>query len=188
MRENISTYAGTLQPTATDIYSMYRPMFQEQRALILAEYLGNASQMRSYEFDFGILPFPKLDDNQERYKTAPQNGYTMFCTPVTVQNTEKVGAVIEALAAETGKDVLPAFYEIALKTKFARDEESSEMIDIIREGISYNFGTEYGWCLAGAHPWRNMVTDKNKNIVSWLDKNMPRLEKAIAKILSTYED
>jgi len=189
MRETVSTFAGTNQPVTTDIYSMYRPIFQEERALILAEYLGNASQMRSYEFDFGILPFPKYDDNQEKYKTMPQNGYTMFCTPVTVQNPEKVGAVIEALAVESRKSVLPAFYEIALKTKYARDEESAEMIDIICEGMSYNFGVEYVVPLGTPHlEWRFMVTDKKNNIVSSVEKKMSLWEKNLVKILAAYED
>jgi hypothetical protein len=189
MRETVSTFAGPLQPTATDIYSMYRPMFQEERALILAEYLGNASQMRSYEFDFGILPFPKMDDNQKEYKSMPQNGYTMFCTPVTVQNTDKVGAVIEALAAESRKSVLPAFYEVALKTKYARDEESAEMIDIICAGLSYNFGTEYVVPLGSPHlEWRFLVTDKKNNIVSSVEKKMNTWQKNLEKVLTAYED
>jgi len=189
VNDNVSTFAGQLQPTATDIFSMYRePIFQQERALILAEYLGNSSLMRGYDFDFGILPFPKLDDNQEKYKTMPQNGYTMFCTPVTVQNTEKVGAVIEALAAESRKSVVPAFYDVALKTKYARDEESSEMIDIIRDGISYNFGIEYAWMLGGSHPFRELIGSKSPNVASWVEKNTPRLEKSLAKILTVYEE
>ena len=189
MRENISTFAGTQQPTATDIYSIYRPIFQEQRALILAEYLGNSAQMRSYEFDFGILPFPKLDEQQIKYRTKSQDGYTMFCTPVTVTNTEKVGAVIEALAAESRRSVVPAFYDVALKTKYARDEESSEMIDIIRDGIGFNFGILYVVPLGSPHlEWRFLVTDKKNTIVSSVEKKISGWNKNLEKVLSAYED
>ena len=187
-RENLSTFAGTDQPTATAIYSIYRPIFQAERALILAEYLGNSSQMRSYEFDFGILPFPKLDESQEKYKTMPWNGYSMFCTPVTVQNTEKVGAVIEALAAESHKSVVPAFYDIALKTKYARDDESAEMIDIIREGTSFNFGMEYVVPLGSPHlQWRSLITNKKTNIVSEVERQMNVWQKNLDKILEVYQ-
>ena len=189
IRENISTFAGTEQPTATDIYSTYRPMFQDQRALILAEYLGNSAQMRSYDFDFGILPFPKLDEKQEKYRTKSQDGYTMFCTPVTVQNTEKVGAVIEALAAESRKSVVPAFYDVALKTKYARDEESSDMIDIIRDGIGFNFGILYVLSLGNVHlEWRFLITNKQNNIVSSVEKKIKTWNKNLAKVLTAYED
>lgn len=187
-RENISSFAGTEQPTAAGIYSIYRPIFQAERALILAEYLGNAADMRSYEFDFGILPFPKLDEYQERYKTMSWNGYSMYCTPVTVQNTEKVGAVIEALAAESRKSVLPAFYDISLKTKLARDDESAEMIDIIRDGISYNFGLEYVVPLGSPHlQWRFLVSNKKTNIVSEVERQMNVWQKNLDKILEAYQ-
>ena len=188
-RETVSTFAGPLQPTATDVYSMYRQIFEEERTLIIAEYLGNAAEMRSYEFDFGILPFPKLDENQEKYKTMPQNGYTMFCTPVTVQNTEKVGAIMEAMSSESRKTVVPAFYEIALKTKYARDEESAEMIDIIREGISYNFAMEYVVPLGMPHlEWRLLISDKKNNIASSVEKKMSGWEKNLEKILIAYTE
>jgi hypothetical protein len=188
-RETVSTFAGTLQPTATDIYSSYRLIFEEERALIIAEYLGNAAEMRSYEFDFGILPFPKLDADQPKYRTMPQNGYTMFCTPVTVQNPEKVGAIMEAMSAESRKSVVPAFYEVALKTKYARDEESAEMIDIIREGISYNFGMEYVVPLGMPHlEWRMLISDKKNNIASSVEKKMAGWEKSLEKILIAYLD
>ena len=189
MRENVSTFAGTQQPTATDIYSIYRPIFQNERALILAEYLGNSAQMRSYDFDFGILPFPKLDANQVKYRTKSQDGYTMFCTPVTVKNVEKVGAAIEALASESRRSVVPAFYDVALKTKYARDEESSEMIDIIRDGIGFNFGILYVVPLGTPHlEWRFLVTDKKNNIVSSVEKKINGWEKNLVKVLTAYED
>ncbi|MCL2772408.1 MAG: hypothetical protein FWD71_03575, partial [Oscillospiraceae bacterium] len=188
MCNNLSTFAGPDQPVTTDIYSMYRPIFQNQRALILAEYLGNSSQMRNYDFDFGILPFPKYDESQEKYRTMPQNGYTMFCIPTTVQNTQKVGAVIEALSAETRKSVLPAFYDVALKTKYARDDDSAAMIDIIRDSISYNFGMEYVVPLGGPHlEWRTLITAKNPNITSDVEKKMPTFQKNLEKVLSDYE-
>ena len=187
-RENESTFAGTEQPTAVDIYCIYRPIFQNQRALILAEYLGNSSYMRDYDFDFGILPFPKLDENQPKYKTMPQNGYTMFCIPATVSNPEKVGAVMEALSSESYKSVVPAFYDIALKTKYARDEDSAEMIDIIRDGISYNFAMEYVVPLGSPHlQWRNLVTNKKTNITSEVERQMNSWEKNLEKILIAYE-
>lgn len=189
IRGSVSTFAGTEQPTVTDIYSMYRPIFQDQRALILAEYLGNSAQMRSYDFDFGILPFPKLDELQERYRSKSQDGYTMFCTPVTVTNIEKVGAVIEALAAESRKSVVPAFYDVALKTKYARDEESSDMIDIIRDGIGFNFGILYVVPLGNVHlEWRTLITNKQNTIVSSVEKKIGGWNKNLVKVLAAYED
>ena len=188
MNNNVSTFAGPDQPTSTDIYSVYRPVFQNQRALILAEYLGNSSQMRNYDFDFGILPYPKYDENQAKYQTMSQDGYTMFCIPSTVRNPEKVGAVIESLAAETRRSVLPAFYDIALKTKYARDDDSAEMIDIIRGGTTFNFGIAYVVPLGYPHlQWRFLITNKNPNMTSTVEKQMPVFQRNLEKVLLAYQ-
>ena len=187
VRQNVSTYAGIEQPITTDIYSLYRPIFEDERALILAEYLGNSSQMRDYDFDFGILPFPKLDESQGNYYTKSQDGYTMFCVPATVINLEKIGAVMEALSAETYKSVLPAFYEVALKTKYARDDDSSEMIDIIRKGITFNFGVLYVVPLENPHlQWRFLITNNKNNIVSEVEKQMKKFQANLQKVVDSY--
>jgi hypothetical protein len=189
MRKTESTFAGSEQPATTDIYSMYRPIFQNQRALIIAEYLGNSSQMRDYDFDFGILPFPKWNEAQKDYKTMSQDGYTMFCVPATVSDTEKVGAVVESLASESYKSVLPTFYEVALKTKYARDEESEQMIDIIREGISFNFGIiEVVPLERPHHVWRILMINNQDSIASEVEKNFSVYQNSLDKILATYED
>ena len=48
--------------------------------------------------------------------------------------------ITEALASESYKNVIPVFYDVALKTKSARDEESSAMIDLIRDTLTFDFG------------------------------------------------
>jgi len=69
------------------------------------------------------------------------NGYAhLFVIPVTVEDAERTGSVIEALCAIGSRDVLPAFYEQSLKTKFTRDNESETMIDTIRESLVYDVG------------------------------------------------
>jgi len=41
--------------------------------------------------------------------------------------------------------VTPAAYDITLKTKYARDEESEKMLDIICAGSAYDFAHIYDW-------------------------------------------
>ena len=47
---------------------------------------------------------------------------------------------MEALCAIGSKEVIPAFYEVSLKTKFSRDAESEVMLDIIKDSIMYDLG------------------------------------------------
>ncbi len=114
-------------------------IFMEGRAMFSDGTLGFAKKFRSMEDDFGILPLPKFE-YEDKY-TAIVNGFShVMLIPNSVDDPEKTGAIAEALCAIGSRDVLPAFYEVSLKTKFARDNESEDMIDIIREGIIYDLG------------------------------------------------
>ena len=47
------------------------------------------------------------------------------------------------MAAESYRLVSPALYEITLKTRYAADSEMSQMFDLIRDGVTFNFGSIY---------------------------------------------
>lgn len=65
--------------------------------------------------------------------------------PVTVKDSECVSAVLEGLAILGHQDIIPTYYDTVLKSKYARDEESAEMLDLIRENIIVDFGAQiYG--------------------------------------------
>jgi hypothetical protein len=53
--------------------------------------------------------------------------------------------IIEALAAASQQLVTPAAYDVTLKTKYARDETSEKMLDIIVAGSRYDFMYKYNW-------------------------------------------
>ena len=117
--------------------------FEGGRALFADGNLGSAKGKRNMEDDFGILPFPKFEYDDE-YATVT-NGYAnLMVMPITVEDESRTGAIIEALAAIGSRDVLPAFYDRSLKTKFSRDNESEDMIDIIKESIVYDVGYATG--------------------------------------------
>ncbi len=188
MRETPSTFAGIDQTSSAD--NIYRPLiFDQGRGLIVAECMGNTELMRELDFDFGILPYPKYNENQANYKTLSLLTLSLFCVPKTAVQTEMIGAVMEALAAGSYQYVTPAFYEVALKTKYSRDEDSAEMMDIIRKGITYNFGMVYCVPLNGAmHSWRLQLIANNINIVSSVEKSYNQYEAGLKKVLEIYSE
>ena len=52
--------------------------------------------------------------------------------------------MLEALSSSNHENVLPAYFETALKKKYARDDDSSRMYDIIRDTMTLDFGYIYG--------------------------------------------
>ena len=86
-------------------------------------------KLRAMETDFGILPIPKLDSSQEKWGHTVGSRYTGvgMAVPITARNLERTGHILEAICAESRYTTIPTYYDVSLKTKFARDEESSDI-------------------------------------------------------------
>ena len=114
-------------------------LFEAGRAMFTDKGLGNAKSMRSMSDDFGIVPWPKFTKEDE-YATAINGHASLMIMPITVPDVNTSGMIIEALAAVGQMEVIPAFYDVSLKTKFSRDYESENMIDIVKDSIVYDLG------------------------------------------------
>ena len=87
---------------------------------------------------------PKLDESQENYYTTIWKSFQAIAVPSTCSNLEEVGFILEALAA--GSDKLNnAYYNICLESKYTRDPESFEMIELARQNVLYDIGFIYDW-------------------------------------------
>ena len=118
-------------------------LFREGRAMFADMGLGNAKGLRSMNDEFGILPWPKFTKD-DKYATIVNGHASLMVMPITVNDYEKSGKIIEALCAFGSRDVIPAFYDVSLKTKFSRDAESEDMIDLVKDAIIYDLGYASG--------------------------------------------
>ncbi len=164
-------------------------LFAEDKALFSPSYLSfYHDAYREMESDYGILPYPKFDEHQEKYSTRVQDGVSIWAVPITVQNLECVGATLEAMAAESYRTVTPAYFETALKSKYSRDEQSLEMLDIIRDGVMFNFEIIYNSQMGGA--WdimRKMMRDKTKDFASTWAAREKGYRTSLDKLLENFE-
>ncbi|MCL2518586.1 MAG: hypothetical protein FWF15_08495 [Oscillospiraceae bacterium] len=120
--------------------------FIESRVLYNVAGLNRVTLFRTMEVDFGILPIPKYEEKQEGY----QNPVSLWCAnyisiPKSATVLERTGIIIEALSCESKYTLLPAYYEITLKTKASRDEDSLEMLDLIFATTVFDLGYYYNW-------------------------------------------
>ena len=75
---------------------------------------------------------------------------------------------------------MPAFYDVSLKTKYARDDESSAMIDYIKDGRVYDYGYFNGSVsLDLAYIGQRLATTKNFNFTSFYERLEDRVQKNI---------
>lgn len=163
--------------------------FTEGRVLIHTGLLDDSmrAETRDMTDSFGILPFPKFDEAQEEYRSHGSAHCSLIGVPITVSELERTGILIEALAAQGYKDIRPAVYDVALKSKLVRDEESAEMIDIILDGRTGDFADIYDeWGLV--YTLDHMVgRSKNKNFASYYAGNHKATERRIAKAVEKFE-
>ena len=163
-------------------------IFREGRSLFYHATLERAQDFRGMETDFGIIPYPKWDEKQEGYYTHSQDGYSVAVVPMDVTNPEKSGAVLDVLTAISSETVIPAYYDMALKDKYSRDDQSGEMLDIIREGFSTSFNYFYAQALGSCGFIRNLINQDNTNFVSFYAVQGKGYERNLKKLLEAYED
>ena len=119
----------------------YEWPFQHGRAIFYDGDLGiMCYESREIDFNFGIVPLPKFSEQQDRYYVYAYPFFPFLAIPTTIvgEDLAMTGAAFEALAAESYRTLTPAFYDVALESKFTRDEESYEMLDIILRSRIYD--------------------------------------------------
>lgn len=117
MSDNLTDYAdNTIFKNGNALYNVVRVAF-------LHFY-------RDMDINYGIIPFPKYDAEQAEYCSRTEGAY-IHVYPVTLSQYELAGAVTEAMACASHNDVVPVYYDVVLKSKYSRDENSTKMLDII---------------------------------------------------------
>ncbi len=142
---------------------------------------------RNFEDDYGILPFPKWDEYQENYYSHVYGEHTVSSVPKTVKDPAFVGACVEALSYESWKTLTPTIYEIALKTRYLRDNESKEVLDIVLDNRYFDFGFVYGSGGCMSNVLWTIVRSSSPNFESWYSKNYPMARLTLKKILKVFD-
>lgn len=154
-------------------------IFMEERALFYPTILGKAGLFRSMGVDFGIVPIPMWDTAQGGYYTTASSECSLACIPMDVENIEKSGAVYDTLSLLSYEYCVPALYDKALKDEWVRDEDSAQMLDIIRDSLTFNFGDIYNNYIGCNGMFHNLIRNDNSNFTSYFTANKKRYEKAL---------
>ncbi|MCL2518939.1 MAG: hypothetical protein FWF15_10295 [Oscillospiraceae bacterium] len=155
------------------------------RAIFFTTWISRTfNELREMEDDYGILPYPKFDESQEKYMSGAMDNYTVLGIPITVGDPEMASIVTEALNAESYKQLFPAYYDTALKVKYMRDEESIAMLDIIMNGRNFDmcvlFSSDLGQV---TFMFRSLVAAKSTDFVSSFEKVKDSVQTRLDKII-----
>ena len=112
--------------------------------------LKNSTEDRGFEF--GVLPTPKYDSEQENYYCAV-NRYQSSVLGIPSTNTENLEATAFFMNAlgyynthpNAGKSVNDAYFETTLKLQATDTDEDAKMLDLIFDSKFYDLGSIFTW-------------------------------------------
>ncbi|MCL2097123.1 MAG: extracellular solute-binding protein [Oscillospiraceae bacterium] len=163
-------------------------LFSQGNTLFMLDRVGVlcTPDYRNAPFEFGIVPIPKYDESQAKYLTMINEHASAMSIPAYNKNHDMTGSVIEALSAESHKQLVPAYYEVALKIKYSRDEESVRMLDLIFDGVVYDFALLYN--INTFDIYQTILRDERdpNTFASQIERDQPRAESALERILDLY--
>lgn len=143
LSDNTVTLQGNSNDFSEDKGYVYA--FMNGYAAFLTAEVKTANNIRDMEDTFGILPFPKYDTAQEDYRTPLMYGLLVMTIPTTNGNAEETAMVMDALAYESSQSVVPVYFDNTVAHKGLRNENSVEMLKIMKYSRSADIAVVYGW-------------------------------------------
>ena len=113
--------------------------FIDRQEIFVSKAFVFTEKLRDFTDEYGILPLPKLDEDQERYCSIATDDYSQVAIPTTCKDKELAGAFLELAGEYSYKNVIPRYYEVAMKGKYLRDDESCQMFDLVIESAWDDF-------------------------------------------------
>jgi len=165
-----------------DIPIECRNIFQENRSLFIDMSFFYMESMRDMETDFGVLPYPKANEEQNSYHTRVCY-YFPYVVPATNRDTDMTGYLLEILNYRSYHDVLPAYYDVCLKTKYSRDEESSEMLDLIFSSRVIDIGDSTLCNVIRDNFIFQMMQSNSRDLSSMVAKNEKNIQSNLSKLI-----
>jgi len=176
---------------SSDLYGKYpnpyfnftMPKFQENQTLFYTQQLMVALDLREMEADFSVLPFPKLDENQDQYYSCATDYFVTYAwLPVTGGETARSGNILQAMGYYSQQMVIPALFDVTITNKALRDEDSLEMLEIIKNSRVYDFFTIYNWGDM-LNIYNNIYNKRTNNLFSAVEKSTGKIEAAMKKTI-----
>ena len=144
--------------------------------------------LRDMDHEFGILPWPKYDESSE-YLSNVDAGVNLFVVPITNSDPARTSLIIETLCILGREYVIPSYYDVALKTRDSRDEESAAMLDIIAANRVFDLGY-YNESFGGSYAshFAEIATSGSREFASWYQQKEKAAAKLLDRIVKTYEE
>lgn len=143
---------------------------------------------REENWEYGVLPYPKLNAEQPSYYTNLGFAYSNFCVPINASDPDMSAAVLECMASESYRSSAPTLFEDCMKSRWsAGDEVDSQMFDIIKSNIYVDvnrvFSSSFVWRQGAVALFRYSLTGNDDNWISKIQGQKDYINGVLADIV-----
>ncbi len=123
-------------------------MFKNGYSLFHVTTVGELANLRTMEYEFGVLPMPKYSKDQTRYVSLiSADDATAIGVMKPTRNLKRTGGILENLAAESHREkgIRRCYVDSVLSFVYLNDEKSRANLDIILASGVFEPAQIYGW-------------------------------------------
>lgn len=156
------------------------------KSLFLIEKFDIFTKLQQMDDMYGLLPIPLLDETQAEYHTWTHNshGATTVVPVSAVDDLEMISIILDDMAYYSMKEVRPAYYENVLQRKLSQDQESSDIVPIIVDGVTYDIGCVV---LTMDAAMRTAVDDGRSSVVALMQAYQKQMQKKLDNLTEVFE-
>lgn len=135
--------------------------------------------------DYGVLPMPKYDKQQETYRNFVNGAASVAIVPACVRNTDMTGFMLEVLASSSFTYVTPVLCSAVAKDK---NVETMAMVELIVHSKFYDFGYAYLYNegVSCANLMQIVLERGDSSVASIMKKETKLTQKYLTKLLSKF--
>ncbi len=177
--------------TAADTHYLAIRAFAEGRCVFVNALLSQTiTHLTEFENEYGILPYPKYNEEQPEYMTMVDGNHEAMGVPKNGNDLNFIGKITEVMCAEAYKKILPAYYDVSLKQRYASAPDDAEMIELCMQSRVFDFGYVYdNWKGCSFYIQTLIGQTKSTDITSHHQKNAAAVEKHYMEVEELfYED
>ena len=166
-------------------------IFANKKTVFAATRIFALENLRSSDTEYGIVPYPKYDEEQSEYYSHVDGRASMMFIPYNLPDSieEKVSAIVEVLSFYSYRDVMPVIENVALLGRYSTDSQAYQMLQKTLAGRTYAFaylhrdntGKLY-WMLS------DMMAEDNYNFVSEWKKKERSAQRSVDALIEKLKD
>lgn len=164
-------------------------LFYNDGAVCMIGTISDMSSFTNMKSDWGILPVPKVSETQSSYHSYMNVSTPVISVPSGSSEIDRIGLLLQALNASSYECVTDSWYTYYMNN-VVRDNNTMNMIDIIRTSRRYDFalmfGSAYNTVPAATYQLFKNCALNNRKIADYYESNAALVNNQMSKTFEAY--